>query len=304
MKNVLPILFLLFTMFAWGANFHLTKITLTYYSPMGVATWRFFLAIIGLLLILYSRFGKELFRFKFTSKEWWYLFLTAFFGVFLTIYFFNAGLETTSAINGSLIIATSPAITALLSFFMEKKRLKITQWFAIVLSFLGVLLILIKGDFYRLVQLQFEEGDIYILLMALVFSLSQIIISKHLTHLKPLLITTISSVFSLVFFLIFSIPELIAVHVPKDSEFWYSMLFMGLMGTALAYAAFYYSVVKVGATNATLYMNLIPFFAVILAFPFGERIYSIQLVGGLIIILGLLLFGISKRKKSVRVIPK
>ncbi len=297
MKPLLPILLLVFTMFAWGANFHLTIITLDYYSPMGVATWRFLLGVLGLLVILFWRFGKELFRFKFSPKEWWNLFLTAFFGIFLTIYFFNAGLETTSAINGSLIIATSPAITAVLSFFMEKKRLKPVQWFAIGLSFFGVLLILIKGDLNRLAQLQFEIGDVYILLMALVFSFSQIIVAKNLSHVNSILMTTVASVFSLIFFLIFSSSELFSVPIPSSTDFWYSMLFMGLIGTALAYGAFYYSVIKVGATNATLYMNLIPFFAVVLAFPFGEKIYSVQLVGGLIIISGLMLFGLSKRKK-------
>lgn len=299
MKNVLPILFLIFTMFAWGANFHLTKVTLKYYSPIGVATWRFLLGVIGLLLILYWRFGKQLFRFRFSSREWWYLFLTAFFGVFLTIYFFNAGLETTSAINGSLIIATSPAITALLSFFMEKKRLKPVQWFAIALSFFGVLLILIKGDLNKLADLQFEEGDMYILCMAMVFSLSQIIVAKHLNHINSVLMTAISSVFALLLFLIFSGQEVISVPLPSTSEFWYSILFMGLVGTALAYAAFYYSVIMIGATNASLYMNLIPFFTVVLAFPFGETIYSVQLIGGFIIISGLLLFGVSKRKRNI-----
>lgn len=298
MKKVLPILLLVFAMFAWGANFHLTKITLLYYSPLGVATWRFLLGVLGLLAILYWRFGRRIFRLKFSAKEWWHLFLTSIFGIFLTIYFFNAGLETTSAVNGSLIIATSPAITAVLSFFMEKKRLKPVQWFAIILSFLGVLLILTKGDLGKLVQLQFDEGDIYILLMALVFSLSQIIVAKHLYHLDSIVMTTIASIFSLFFFVLLSAKEFMAVPLPTDTDFWYSMLFMGFIGTALAYAAFYYSVVKVGATNATLYMNLIPFFAVVLAFPFGEKIYPVQLVGGIIIISGLLLFGISKMGRS------
>lgn len=298
MKKFLPILFLVFAMFAWGVNFHLTKITLLYYSPLGVATWRFLLGVLGLFMILYWRFGKQVFQFKFSPREWWYLFLTAFFGVFLTIYFFNAGLATTSAVNGSLIIATSPAITALLSFFMEKKRLKSVQWFAIALSFTGVLLILVKGDLYRLAQLQFEVGDVYILLMALVFSLSQIIVAKYLFHLSSIVMTAIASFFSLLLFLIFSTTELLAVPLPITSDFWYSMLFMGLIGTALAYGAFYYSVVKVGATNATLYMNLIPFFTVVLAFPFGEKIYSVQLLGGMIIISGLLLFGLSKPKRK------
>lgn len=295
MKKWIPLLLLVFTMFAWAANFHFTKITLAYYSPMGVASWRFLIAIIGLGLIIYWQYGKQRGNFKFSFKEWVYLFLTAFFGVFLTIYFFNAGLETTSAVNGSLIIATSPAITAVMAFILLKKKLKIVQWLAIFISFFGVVLILVKGDWNLMQQLQFELGDVYILGMALVFSLSQIIISKHLLHIKPIIITGISTAISLVLFALFSIEELITAPIPTNLDFWYSMLFLGFLGTALAYAAFYYCIVKVGPTTSTLYMNLIPFFAVLLAFPFGEKLYAVQLIGGGVIIAGLVVFGVSRK---------
>lgn len=297
MKKFIPMLLMIFVMFAWAANFHLTKITLLYYSAIGVATWRFLFGVIGLLVLLLFRFGRSLFHFKFSIKEWWYIFLTSFFGVFLTIYFFNVGLETTSAINGSLIIATSPAITAILSFFMERKILNLKQWLAIILSFFGVILILIKGDFTRLGELEFEKGDLYILLMALVFSLSQIIVAKYISHIDAVLMTAISSVFALFLFALFSLKEFLNVPMPTDLDFWYAILFMGFIGTALAYTAFYFCVAKVGATTSTLYMNLIPFFAVLLAFPFGEKIYPVQLLGGLIIVTGLVLFGLSKKRR-------
>ncbi len=296
MKKFIPILLVVFTMFAWGANFHFTKIALLDYSSMGVATWRFFLGAVGLLGILLWRFGKRFLLVKFTVKEWWYVFLTAFFGVFLTIFFFNKGLETTSAVNGSLIIATSPAITALLSYLMEGKKLNNYQWAAILVSFFGVVLILVKGDFTRLSALQLEKGDLYILLMAVVFSLSQIIVAKFLPHVDAITMTAFSCFIALLLFAVFSLDELISVPVPPSLAFWSSILFMGLVGTSLAYTAFYYCVVKIGATTATLYMNLIPFFTVLLAYPFGEKLYLMQFFGGLAIIVGLLVFGLSNNK--------
>jgi len=231
--------------------------------------------------------------------------LTAFFGIFLTIYFFNAGLETTSAVNGSLIIATSPAITAVLAYFLQKKRLYVVQWFAILLSFFGVVLILVKGDLNRILQLHFELGDLYILMMALVFSLSQIIVSKFLRQVDPILLTAISSLLALVLFVLFSFQELLVEPIPMNLDFWYSIIFMGFIGTALTYTAFYYCVVRLGPTTSTLYMNLIPFFAVLLAFPFGEKLYAVQFIGGAIIIVGLFIFGAtSKERKKKKIIVK
>ncbi|MCJ7465328.1 MAG: DMT family transporter [Maribacter sp.] len=298
MKKMFPILLLVLTMLFWAANFHLVKIALKFYSPLGVASWRFFFGVLGLMVILYLQFGKKLFAFRISRQEWWYLFLTSFFGIFLTIYFFNAGLKTSSAINGSLIIATSPAITALFSFLFQQKRLGILQWVAMGLCFFGVALILVKGDLGKLLSLQFEIGDLYILMMAVVFSLSQIIVSKYLTRMDAILMTSLGALIALPMFAAFSFSELMTNPFPQDVGFWSSVVFMGLLGTAFAYSAFYFCVVRVGPTTSTLYMNLIPFFTVVLAYPFGEKILGIQVIGGFIIIAGLLLFNIMKKHRE------
>lgn len=282
-------------MLLWAANFYAVKIALEYYAPLGVATWRFLFGVLTLLGILFIKNRKEVFLFKFIKKEWWYLFLTAFFGIFLTIYFFTVGLKTTSAINGALIIATAPAITGVLSFFLLKQKLTFKQWLAIAISFIGVIIILVKGDVTKLFELKFEIGDIYILLMAIVFSYSQIIVSKYLAHIDAIKMTGIASFFALVLFSIFSIPELIANPIPTAPSFWWSTLFMGVLGSGIAYAAFYYCVVKLGTTISALSMNLIPFFAVLLAFLFREKVYYVQIIGGVIIVSGLILFRSSKR---------
>ncbi len=287
---------MILTMLFWAANFHVVKIALEFYSPISVAALRFFFGVVSLILLVYLRFGNQLFKFRFSAKEWWYMFLTSFFGIFLTIYFFNQGLKTTSAVNGSLIIATSPAITAVFAFVFQRKKVKLMQWIAIAISFFGVAIILVKGDFSKLAELQFEIGDVYIMGMAIVFSLSQIIVSKYLPHIDAVVMTTITSLMAFVLFAVFSLPEFITTDIPTDMSFWSSILFMGVLGTGIAYTAFYFCVVKLGATTSTLFMNLIPFFAVLLAFPFGETIYAVQLIGGGIVIIGLLLFGFTKKK--------
>lgn len=302
-KSVAYILLILAMLF-WATNFHVVKIALESYSAMTVAALRFFFGLATLAIIAYYKFGNSLLSIRFSRKEWWFLFLTSFFGIFLTIYCFNKGLGTTSAINGSLIISTSPAITAILSYFISKVKSNTLQLLAIFLSFIGVTIILIKGDISRLAQLQFEIGDLFILMMAIVFSISQIIVSKYLAHIDAIILTLITTLIALILFGFFSVPELISTSIPTDWRFWSSILFMGIMSTGIAYTAFYYCVVALGATTSSLYMNVIPLFTVLLAFPFGEKIEAIQLIGGAIVIIGLLLFNYSKRRTVAQVQQK
>ena len=295
MKNKFAYILLIISMFFWATNFYVVKIAMQSYSPEAVAFWRYLVGAITLVLIGYIQFGQKFSLFRFTSKAYWYMFLTSLFGVFLTIYFFNKGLTTTSAVNGSLIIATSPAITAIMAIFFLDNRIKLIQWFAIFLSFTGVAVILVKGDINQLIELQFEAGDAYIVAMALVFSASQIIVSRYLGDVDATIMTTISSIIALILFAIMSFSELVTVAVPTSFDFWASILFMGVLSTGIAYTAFYYCIVKLGATTTSLYMNLVPFFVILLSFPFGESIAISQILGGLIVITGLVLFGRSKK---------
>jgi drug/metabolite transporter (DMT)-like permease len=152
-------------------------------------------------------------------------------------------------------------------------------------------IILVQGELLRILEMSFVTGDLYILAMATVFSLSQIIVSKFLFHVNATNLTTTSTTIALILFLIFSAPELSTSIIPSAFNFWASVLFMGILGTGFAYTSFYYCIVKLGATTSALFMNLIPFFTVLLAIPFGDEILISQLVGGTIIISGLYLFG-------------
>ena len=283
-------------MLFWAVNFHVTKVALAFYSPMSVAFWRFLFGGLVLLGVLVAQYGKGLAKIRLSLRSFVLIILVSFFGIFLTIYFFNKGLQTASAVSGSLILATSPIMTAILAFFFLQRKFSMLQIGAMFISIFGVIILLVKGDFTRLMEIRMETGDLYILAMSFVFSLSQIIVDKYLSTVNSILMTSISVLLGLTMFAAVSFSELTTVTVPGDWQFWSSIIFMGVMGTGVGYVAFYYAVVKLGATTTALYGNLIPFFTVLLSFPFREEVYASQMIGGAIIIVGLLLFGQSKGK--------
>ncbi|MEP2024504.1 MAG: DMT family transporter [Reichenbachiella sp.] len=295
MNRSITLLLLILTMLFWAVNFHVTKIALAHYSPMAVAFWRFLFGAVVLIGVLAFQYGKGLMKVRISLRSFGLICLVSFFGIFLTIYFFNKGLQTASAVSGSLILSTSPIITALLAFFFLNRKFTSVQLFAMATSIFGVIILLVKGDFTQLLKMNLETGDLYILCMALVFSLSQIIVDKSLSGVNSILMTTISAIIGLLMFAAVSTPELMTTLLPTQWPFWASVGFMGVLGTGVGYVAFYYAVVKLGATTTALYGNLIPFFTVLLAFPFGEEVFASQLIGGFVIIIGLLLFGQSKK---------
>ena len=54
---------------------------------------------------------------------------------------FNKGVKEVNAATSSVIIATVPMITALLSRFIYKEKITMMQWFATGVSFIGVVII-------------------------------------------------------------------------------------------------------------------------------------------------------------------
>lgn len=295
MNRSITLLMLILTMLFWAVNFHVTKIALEYYSPMAVAFWRFLFGAVILIAVMAIQYGNRLLKIRVSLRSFGFICLVSFFGTFLTIYFFNKGLQTASAVSGSLILSTSPIITAVLAYFFLKRKFSQLQFFAMMVSIVGVMILLVKGDFSQLLAMELESGDLYILGMALVFSLSQIIVDKYLSGVNAVLMTTLSIIIGLLIFAAVSMSELMSTTLPSDMSFWMSIGFMGIFGTGIGYVAFYYAVVKLGATTTALYGNLIPFFTVMLAFPFGEEVFTAQLIGGFVIIVGLLLFGQSKK---------
>ena len=88
--------------------------------------------------------------------------------------------ELTTATNIGLIYSSAPLLMAVMAFFVFKESLNLNQSLGLFLGLIGVLIILIKADFNLLMQLQFNLGDLWIVLGTVSFS----IYSLGIKHLK------------------------------------------------------------------------------------------------------------------------
>ena len=82
-------------------------------------------------------------------KDLKYLLTAGAFGFFIYMFTFNKGTQNVSASTSSIMIATTPIITAFLSRIFLKNRHKTIKWFAIGIEFIGILILtLYNGIFY------------------------------------------------------------------------------------------------------------------------------------------------------------
>ena len=152
----------------WSANAIVSRLAPGVIEPYTLAWGRWALA--GIVLALLAR--ADLLR---HGREWLrrplpYLAL-GFLGMFVCgALFYNAG-RTTQAINMGLIYATSPIMITLAStWWLGEQRLNFWQWLGVVMALMGVLHVVTAGHWWRLTQIDWVEGDFWVMLCAIAWA--------------------------------------------------------------------------------------------------------------------------------------
>ena len=126
--------------------------------------------------------------------------------------FFTA-LKHTSVINSSLIVATNPMITSVLSMIMIGETFKREKILFLILSFVGVFLTIINWDFSIVRTTSFNIGDIIMLVAVVCWAVYSIFVKRFLKYFTPLKLTAYTFLFCVIYLIPF---------VLFDASFWQS----------------------------------------------------------------------------------
>lgn len=268
----------------WGANFHFAKIAVQFFTPVSAATIRFTIA--GILLLLLVIITRQYSKKDLVNNLPIFAFLSIL-GVYGYNILFFSGMKTSSTVTGALINATNPLMTVVISHYILKTQIRAGQLAGIILSFLGIVGVITKGDWHIIATLKFVPGDLMILTATLLFGFFNVYTRRDLSKVSPILTTTVVTVFSAVLFIItsffdtgFTIQPVIPVYV------WLAIAAMSVFGSVIAYIFWNYGIARIGADRASVFMNLVPLSAAFISFFTGEKITPIQIAGGLCILTG------------------
>ena len=293
-KSLWVYLLLILPPLFWAGNSVLARGVAELIPPVAMSFWRWTIAFAILIPFTWRQVLKDWPNIK---RGWKNIFLLGLFGIasFNTLLYTAA--HSTTAINIALTQAVMPVVIVLISFILFHDRISLFQLFAIVLCMLGAGYIIIRGDWQRLLQLEFVIGDLLMLLAVCLYALYTVLLRKRpdIHPLSFLTMTFAAGVILLLPLYLWEIQKTPPLELTRPVVI--SLLYVAFCPSILAYLCWNRGIQEIGANRAGLYINLIPLFASLLAVLFlGERFQSYHLLGILLISSGLLLFNLPVRQ--------
>lgn len=273
--------------FFWAGAFHTGRDAVQYASPFLTATLRFGLAAILLLIILGIR---ETIRWETLRKHWKGLVLLGLTGVFGYNAFFFVGLQSTSAVNGALVIAMNPVVTLLFSALVLREKIGWAQILGFFFSASGVLLVISNGSWDAIRHIQFQQGDL-LLLGAVVCWVAYSILGKRvMQHVTPLAATAWSTVIGAVALAAFTLTQNGFGQIMTVSlRVWADWIYMAVFATVLGFLWWNQGVKRAGAARAAVFINLVPIFTMLISVAIGQPIGWVHGAAAVLVISGVLL---------------
>ncbi len=274
----------------WSGNFIIGKFISDNVQPLELAFFRWFFVCIFLLPSLFFIDLKRLIFFI-KQKLVFFIFISL-----LGITLFNTivylALQTTKATNALLINSIVPILILILSFFILKTKISKIQILGIVLSTIGVVYLVLKGDFFNLLEVEFTHGDFWILLSSLVWALYSVVVKfkpQGIKHLELFVIIVYLGFLLLIPWYLFQGYSLThEIEVFKQS--WPYFLYVSFFASLLSFYFWHMGIDSIGAEKTGQFTHLMPIFGAILAFIFlKERLEYYHAIGALLIGVGIYL---------------
>ncbi|MPZ16876.1 MAG: EamA family transporter [Luteitalea sp.] len=274
---------LLLATFVWGSNYGVVKFVLRELPPHGFNLLRLALASLVFLVMIWlhprPRGGSR----SFSLQDVGLLVLLAVVGQFLYQTLFIEGLARTSAANASLILATTPVAVTLTSAALGHERVGWLHWLGTALSVAGVWLVVGHGDGGAGASL---AGDLLMIAATLCWTVYTVAARPLLARHPPVVVTGYSMAMGTVLYLVHRSTVLVATpwHEIGDMT-WIAVIFSSVLALNFSYTVWYTAVQRLGAPRTSIYANMVPIAALVVAgLWLGEPIGWLKLTGaGLVI---------------------
>ena len=275
----------------WGGTFVAGRYLAGGLSPLLAASLRFLLASVALLLFI--RMARTPLV-RPSVRQWLQLLLLGFFGIFFYNLCFFYGLHFINASRASLIVALNPAVIGLASWLLFKERLNRAKVVGIAICMAGASMVIVSRDPQLLAGgADTWLGDLLIFGCVLGWGVYSLF-SKELNQtLGPVQTVTYSILLGTVMLWMTCIMRgevSVTAIAHLGAQQWLSLLYLGVLGSALAYIGYYDGIRKIGATRSGVFIALNPLTAVILgALLLDEPLTLAMCLGGGLILAGIFL---------------
>ncbi|MDD8023922.1 MAG: DMT family transporter [Paracoccaceae bacterium] len=203
------------------------------------------------------------------------------------------GLQYTTATNGMLLNSTIPVLILLLGALIWGRRMVATQVLGLVVSTLGVAVVILHGDWARLIALEFSRGDLIIFVAMVFWAFYTLGLTRVPASVNRLGLLTVQVALTLVLLAPFVVWEIRAGHVPSWSPAAIgAMIYVGIVPSVLATLLYMQGVAMAGPARAGQFIHLLPVYGAVLSTLFlGEVLHPYHAAGFGLILAGIVLAG-------------
>lgn len=277
-----------FAVLAWGVSFvaaryllHPATVGLVALSPTLLAAVRF--SIASLFFVI--PFVQALIR---RQLSWRDLLRMALLGqITFSLYFwlqYTGVQETNASISSILVVGLIPVVTALLAQFIGKEQLRWTSFFALLLGFTGVVIIVLQKPLAVTLASGFLFGTLCLVSNAFAFAAYSTLSKRWMAKLSPLVMTGGTMLSGAIGLVLLSLTDPVGNNwgaiIRLDGIQWIALLFLSLVCSVLAYFAYNTALSRIDASKAAVYIYFEPVVTVLFGVTLLGEPLSWQIIVG------------------------
>ncbi|MBN7574910.1 MULTISPECIES: DMT family transporter [Clostridium] len=271
----------------WSASFIATKLAYETFAPIQLAAVRTLFAVILFWFMRKITSNNE----QIQKEDRMRIALSGFLGITLYFAIENIGVSMTSSSNSALIVASFPAVTTLLEFFIYHSKPNIKKVLGIILAIIGVAVLTqinVDGNSKSML------GNIILIGAGIVWAFYNFITRDLTNKYSAMTLTYYQMLAGFIFFLPFVIIEGKTWRMPTMTSA-SALIYLSVGCSIVAFLLYNLGLRKLSASISVSLMNLVPVLGLIFSILIlHERVSTVQILGGVIVIIGVILSSIQK----------
>jgi len=277
---------MLFVGAVWGANLPVTKVMLFHFDLLPMAAVRTVVASVGLALLLWAVEGPRALRIDLGIGR--FLMLGFLMAAFFALY--ALGLNYSNPITAAAVGVAGPLVSAVTVRLSAGQRFDPGFGVALALTVVGGA-ILASSSLLAADSVTFGGGEIVILASNVLWTLYAVKAQAWFEHASQLHRSYVATL-SAMFWLILAALAVVAMGLARspfgvtDGWVWTQLIVVAILAAGLG--GYYWNVgaSRLGVAVASLWVNLVPFFAVLWSMAYGFMPNAYQIAGGLVALSG------------------
>ena len=294
-KNNIAYIFLFLAALFWSGNFLVGKFA-SYYQipPFSLNFYRWFFAWLILLPFTFTEIISKK-NYILENYKFYILLGITSVTIFNSIVYYS--LNFTQVISGVLMISTIPVMIMFISSILKIEKTNIFQILGVIFSFVGVMLIITKANFDLLINLDFNKGDLTMVIAMLSWATYSALLKKRKHELSQLSLLEVIITFGLIFLIPIYITEYsLGFEITLNKPFILVLIYVVLFPGLAAFICWIKGISLIGPNRSGVFLHLMPILSALMAMIiFKEKFMLYHLLGAFFILSGIIL---SNRKST------